>query len=202
MDLAGMLERAYMLDNVDVDEAGRRVLVRAVPYGRASLVADASDEPARGRSTRPYREGWELGVFKRAARAPHRVPFVVGVAGGHEARRANPWSDVGRAASLDERDDGLYAELLVDRSPFGDATLAKIDSGQWRGISVGAVARTFRDEGDPHHGGVRWRTRADLDHILLTEQPAFPDAQVLEVREAPEVTRLEVWRAKYPRRAG
>lgn len=193
-----LLERAYDLVDVDVDEQGRRVLVRVVPFDRPVVVADVVDSPQRGTSATPYREAWERGAFRQAVKAPHRVPFVVGVAGGHDARRSNPWADVGRATSLEERDDGLYGTLLVDRSPFGDTTLEKIGSGQWRGISVGAVSRSWRDDGDPHRGGVRWRTRAGLDHILLTEHPAYEDAEVLAVREAQDAPRLTMWRRKYP----
>jgi hypothetical protein len=199
-----LLERAYVLDDVDVDEAGRIATIRVVPYGVPRLLRDQLDMPERGLSTQPYREGWRVGAFRRAIRAPHRVPFVVGIAEGHEARRRDPFADVGRARALVEREDALYADVIIDRSPFGDATLAKIDSGQWRGISVGSVALAYVDDGDPHHGGIRWRTRAHLDHILLTEHNAFPTAEVMALREAVDegdTPRLAHWRGKYPRKA-
>lgn len=192
-----LIEREYLIEDADVDGDGRTVLVRAVPYGVPALVADGVDDRARGLATRQYREGWEHGAFRRAVRAPHRVPFVVG---RHSDRRTNPYADVGRARVLEERADGLYASLLVDRSGFGDHALEKITSGQWRGVSVGAAALGHRDEGDPHAGGVRWRTRAALDHILLTEHPAYVGAEVLAVREETAAPLLAAWRAKYPPR--
>lgn len=200
-NVAALIERTFDLDDAQVDETGRIVSVRVVPYDRAVVVRDPAverEDAQFGTSPRPYREGWKLGAFKAAVRAPHRVPFVVGVAGGHAARRQNPWSDVGRSVGMVEREDGLYADLLVDRTGNGDAALYKINTRQWRGISVGAVALAYRDEGDPFHGGVRWRTRGALDHILLTEVPAYPEAEVLAVREGEDFPRLARWRAKYP----
>lgn len=201
VDIAALIERTYDLSDAQIDEAGRIVSVRVVPYRRAVVVRDQAverDNPEFGTSPRPYREGWELGAFRHAVKAPHRVPFVVGVAGGHQARRTNPWADVGRTVGMVERDDGLYADLLVDRTSQGDTALYKINSGQWRGISVGAVALAYRDEGDPYHGGTRWRTRGALDHILLTEVPAYPESEVLAVREGEDFPRLTHWRARYP----
>lgn len=191
------LLRSYVVDDLDVK--GRLAVVRVVPYGVPAMVRDVSEEPKRGRSRRPYREAWEKGAFRNAVKASHRVPFVVGVAGGHQARRDNPFADVGRAMSLVERDDALYGEFAIDQGPFGEHALAKMESGQWRGVSVGAKALKHRDQGDPHSGGVRWRTLAALDHVLLTEQPAFADAAVLALREAEdELPRVAHWRSKYP----
>lgn len=197
--MVSLIEREYAIVEADVDGDGRTVLVRAVPYGVPVAVADQVDDRARGLSTAVYREGWERGAFRRAVKAPHRVPFVIG---RHSDRRTNPYADIGRAKVLEERGDGLYASMLVDRSGFGDHALEKITSGQWLGISVGAAALGHRDDGDPHKGGVRWRTRAALDHILLTESPAYAGAGVLAVREGPEHPRLAAWRVKYPPAAG
>lgn len=188
------LLRTYTLDVDDVDEKGRRAQVRIVPYAVPADVADRVDDPVKGLSRRPYREAWRFKAFRHAERAPNRVAFIVG---RHEDR-GDPYRDVGRMINLDERQDALYGEFVLDRSTFGDHALAKITSGQWTGISVGARALKWQDEGDPHRGGTRWRTHAALDHVLLTENPAFADAAVLAVREALATPRLDRWRVKYP----
>lgn len=194
------LLRTYVVDDLNVK--GRTALIRVVPYGVPTMVRDSSEQASKGRSRRPYREAWKLGAFRHAVKASHRVPFVVGVVGGHNARRENPYADVGRAINLVERDDALYGDFAIDASPFGEHALAKIESGQWRGVSVGAKALKFADEGDPFHGGTRWRTLAALDHVLLTEHPAYADAQVLTLREAEdELPRVAHWLSKYPRPA-
>lgn len=188
MTAAVTLLRSFEVDDVNVN--GRTLEVRCVPYG---VVAIVRDRLPNGEMTRPYREGWDRGAFRHVTRAANRVPLVVG---RHE-RRADPFADVGRATAFDERDDGLIGRFAVDESPFGDHALAKVTSGQWRGVSIGAAPRRHRDDGDPHGAGVRWRTLAHLDHVLLTEHPAYEGAEVLAVREDPP-TRLEEWLAKYP----
>ena len=197
LDGADLL-RTYALAVDDVDETGRRAHMRIVPFGVVSTVADNWDNRAKGLSRRPYREGWKLGAFRHAVKAANRVPFVVGVAGGHDARRNNPFADVGPMRDLVERDDALYGEVLLDRSPFGEHTLAKIATGQWRGVSIGATALKWQDDGDPFNGGTRWRTLASLDHVLLTDEPAIKSAEVLAVRETVDTPRLTYWQGRYP----
>lgn len=188
------LLRGFTLDVDEVDEVGRRATVRVVPYGVPTEVADGVDHDGRGLSRRPYREGWRFQAFRHAAKAPNRVAFIVG---RHEDRR-DPFRDIGRMRDLAEREDALYGEFVLDRSTFGDHALAKITSGQWTGISVGAIGLKWEDEGDPYRGGTRWRTLASLDHVLLTESPAYAEAGVLAVRATIETPRLAYWQKRYP----
>lgn len=189
-----MLERSFVIDDITIEREangdGRTVTLRAVPYGVVTVVRD---KLASGDLTAPYRESWEVGAFRNVLRAAHRVPLIVG---DHAQRKTNPFADVGKGVQFEERADGLIGVFRVDASPFGEATLAKVDSGQWRHASVGAAPRRHRDEGDPFNGGVRVRTLAHLDHVLLTDTPAYTDAEVLAVRsDTPELDR---WLAKYP----
>lgn len=184
------LVRSYTLETAELDGAGRTLELRCVPYGVVSTVRDRL--PGGGLSA-PYREAWTRGAFRHVARAAHRVPLVV----GSHAHRSDPFADVGRGVTFEELDEGLVGRFLVDESPFGEHTLAKVTSGQWRGVSIGAEPRRHRDEGNPERGGVRWRTLAHLDHVLLTESPAYAEAEVLAVREE-EPSQLSRWLAKYP----
>src|SRR5580765_4907028 len=94
--------------------ASRRIIEgRAVPYNVAVLVSDD------GRTS--YREEWMRGVFRRATEPANtgRVKLV------YTHRSDTSLIDwVGRAARLEEREDGLYGEWRVDASPVGDAVLA------------------------------------------------------------------------------
>lgn len=189
-----ILERSFLIDDVTIAREaagdGRTMTLRAVPYGVVTVVRDKT---ATGDLTPPYRESWEEGAFRHVLRAAHRVPLIVG---DHGQRRTNPFADVGKGIEFLERSDGLIGVFRVDMSPFGDATIAKVESGQWRHASVGAAPRKHRDDGDPFNGGVRVRTLAHLDHVLLTDTPAYTDAEVLAVRsDTPELDR---WLAKYP----
>lgn len=186
-----MLLRSYVVD--DVDATGRTLVVRCVPYGVVQMVRDRRPD---GGLSDPYREGWEKGAFRHVTRAAHRVALVV----GDHQRRSDPFADVGRGVRFEEADDGLRGEFVLDESPFGAHALAKVTSGQWRNVSIGAEPIRHRDAGDVANGGVRWRTLAHLDHVLLTERPAFADAEVLAVRDETQPTRLAGWLAKYPLR--
>lgn len=181
------LLRAFVLDDVETD--GRTVTLRAVPYG---VTASVRDRRTDGTLTPAYREGWRQGAFEGLARAAHRVPLIVG---DHEQRRTNPFADVGKGVQFLERADGLIATFRVDATPFGEAALAKVNDGQWAHCSIGARPRRYVDEGDPFAGGVRWRTRAHLDHVLLTDTPAYADAEVLAVRS--DTPRFDRYAAKY-----
>lgn len=181
--------RSYAVD--DVEATGRTLVVRCVPYGVVQLVRDRRPD---GGLTEPYREGWEPGAFRHVAKAAHRVPLVV----GDHQKRSDPFADVGRAVRFEERRDGLVGEFVLDESPFGAHALAKVTSGQWRNVSIGAEPLRHRDVGNIHRDGTRWRTLAHLDHVLLTERPAFADAEVLAVRTEETTTRLAGWLAKYP----
>jgi len=186
------LLRSYAVEDAQID--GRTLDVRCVPYGVVAVVRERRDD---GTWTPPYQEAWERGAFRHVSRAANRVPLVV----GRHSQRGDPFSDIGRGVDFDEREDGLHGSFVVDSSPFGEHALAKVVSGQWRGISIGAAPRRHRDEGNPERGGTRWRTLAHLDHVLLTEAPAYVDAEVLAVREQ-EATRMDRWLAKYPLAGG
>jgi phage head maturation protease len=184
-----MIERAFAVDDVAVKE--RIVVLRAVPYNRPSWVRDKLPGGGYGK---PYRESWEKGVFRNDVKAPNRVKLIVGT---HQQRHdRNPAADVGHGIELVERDDGLISSLKVTASMFGDHLLAKLDDGEWQGVSVGTVPLRSRTDPD----GTVVRTLAHLDHILLTDDPQIPGAQVLGVRDDPS-SRLAGWLKKYPLRS-
>jgi HK97 family phage prohead protease len=186
-----LILRSFTLDDATTTD-GRTVTLRAVPYGKPTIVRDVKD----GKPTKPYREGWEKGAFRKLVRAAHRVPLVIG---DHNQRR-NPMSDVGKGLTFVERDDGLIATFRIDETPGGDQALFKIVDGQWTHASVGALVLRNRTEGDPYADGVLWRTQAHLDHVVLTDRPAYAEAEVLSLRDEAPGPLMARWLERYPLR--
>jgi HK97 family phage prohead protease len=185
-----LVERAFA-EVTDVAVDGREIELIAVPYDRPAVVRDRLADGTMGS---PYRESWRRGAFRNAVKAPNRVKLIVG---SHMRRHdRDPAADVGHALELVEREDHLRARFRVTASPFGQHALAKLDDGEWRGASISAHVLRSRDE-----HGVKVRTLAALDHVLLTDSPQFADARVLAVRDDP-ASRLHAWLEKYPLASG
>ncbi len=100
-------------------------------------------------------------------------------------RDHDPHRPTGRVKTLfPDRSDGLVAELYISRTLLGDETLELAADGVV-GASVGFA---------PMAKGTRWsenrqERRLDkcfLDHIALVTDPAYDDAEVLDVRSAAE----------------
>lgn len=85
---------------------------------------------------------------------------------------------VGRAISLDDTPDGLYARFKVARGVDGDKVLALAEDGVLDGLSVGI---DFEQDGfteDPARSGAYLVTRAALREVTLTAMPSFDGARV------------------------
>lgn len=99
----------------------------------------------------------------------------------HDADRT-----VGVVRRLDDRADGLYAELKIGTGPVGDETLDWCDDGILD-ASIGFA---------PLPGGEHWSpdrrsrrvTNGYLDHVALVPMPAYATANVLAVRAAADGT--------------
>lgn len=81
-----------------------------------------------------------------------------------------------------ERDEGLVAECRIAQTPLGDDTLALAAEGMLDASAGFAPIDQVWDAGR----SLRRITRAFLDHIAMTPDPAYPDARVLAVRNLPE----------------
>jgi hypothetical protein len=115
------------------------------------------------------------------------VPLIA----GEHAARGKADADVGHGVSFREQADGLYADFRVDRSVFGDHTLEKVTSGQWTHCSIGAYMRASETV-----DGVVWRTRAQLDHLLVTDKPQYAGAELVGVRES-STPLWDSWASKF-----
>lgn len=79
------------------------------------------------------------------------------------------------------RQEGLVAEVRMANTPLGDETL-ELAKEDCLSVSAGFAALP-RDQIIDRRSRTRRITTAYLDHISFVEDPAYPGAQVLSVRE-------------------
>jgi HK97 family phage prohead protease len=164
-DALGFQERTYELV-MELRSAGdgRTLVGRAVPYG---VIADVGK----------FRERFVPGVFARQVGAMQYGQIKLYDA--HTDRMAGR-HPIGKTVNLSEQPDGLYGEWKVHDTSAGDDALKLVKAGEVTGLSVGFTAKGAgsRKAGD----GVLERVAAHLDHVALTHEPVYSDAQVLSVR--------------------
>lgn len=153
-----------------VDYPARTIELIAAPYDQWATV-----EYPKG-SGRTIEESFAPGAFGNVhARAQHRKMTV------NLEHDRDQW--VGRVLTLDTRNaDGLRAELLIRRGAMFDQVLDDAADGMYA-ASVGFAPTDQKWE-------LRSRrriTKAWLDHIALTVDPAYAGTDVLAVRSAPAV---------------
>lgn len=161
----GPLELRAVTETLDVDFPERRIRLVVMPYEQETVVA------YRGR---PVIEVCAPGAFEGIEKR-HRLPRAFR---DHDRRAV-----FGHASSLDgAHPHGLIADIEVSPTPLGDETLTLAQAGD---LDASAGFNVMR-------GGEQWTsdrqrrrlTKLWLDHIALTADPAYPGAQVLDVREA------------------
>lgn len=141
---------------------GRTVFGIAVPFGQVIEVDDGDG--------RPYRERFERGSCRRTIQERgHKIPLLI----GHDTRKL----PIGKAAQLEERDDGLHVEFAVSDTTAGNDTLTAIRDGLVGGFSVGFSGIKMRWDGD-----VLVRTEVALREISVTPFPAYSAAAIGGVR--------------------
>jgi len=143
---------------VSVDTETRRATVRLCRWNEPR---DVSDSPGG----RVYREAYPPGSLDLAANVQ-----VVNRHGGDLIGRADP-------ATFTDTDDGPTVELVLARTAAGNDTLALIDAGVIRSVSMELEPLAHRDA-----GGVVWRERSRLHGIAFAFRPAH-DAPILATRE-------------------
>jgi HK97 family phage prohead protease len=147
---------------VDVSYPDRIVKLVVIPYETPATVQ------WQGRTVT---ETIARGAFNGIERRANRVRVN---------REHQRMQTVGRAVTFHPAgDQGLLADVKIARTPLGDETLELAADG-CLDASAGFL---------PMKGGMRWQnrdayqiTRAWLEHIAMTSEPAYPDAKVLQVR--------------------
>lgn len=157
--------RELVTDGLLVRDAEKRELeARVVPF-------DSIIETAEGRE-----------MFVRGAFSDVQPTDVV-------LRMSHQDPPAGRGVSIEERTDGAYMTFKVSRTAKGDEILELARDGVTKGVSIGFQTVT----GGTDHRTIDGRrtavyTRALLREVSTTWMPAYPQAQVLAVREKEEPT--------------
>ena len=174
------LTRAYV---TDLEEDGRTILGRCVPYNVPALVRDAPNLP-------PYEEIFAVGTFKRITADPARVRLTY----EHPDKRGGGTvaDQLGRGVEFRDEMDGLHGAFRVVESDLGDHALALVKERILTGLSVDFEPISARRG----PGGRIIRTRARLIDVSLTRDPAYEGAEVEMVRSAADVVDLSEYRAK------
>jgi phage head maturation protease len=125
-----------------------------------------------------------LESFRRGAFA-HIDPRRVVLRLGHEGE------PVGAGVSLEERDDGAHMVFHVSRTQRGDDTLTLAADGVTRHVSIEYSPR--ESEGQValrDNRRVTELTKAALKGVATTYAPAYPQAEILAVRETEGVASM------------
>ncbi|HYD28875.1 HK97 family phage prohead protease [Brevundimonas sp.] len=143
---------------------GRTVFGRAVPYGVPQYIYDGLTEE------------FVRGCFDHQLRAANRI---------RTAREHVQLGGtlIGAVRSLDDRNDGLWFEARVSRTPTGDETLELINDGALRQTSIGFRERPHGNKRTSNN--VIQRTAADLFEIAFVMEGAYGEqAEIAGVRSA------------------
>ncbi len=168
-----MNETEYVVrtfEAVAVEVEGRTVDVRIVPFGEVARVADPP-------SWEPYDEEWMPGVFDHQINAANRVH-------ANYEHGADVTNVVGHGISMRAVDgDGYHASFKIHDTNAGSTTLELLRDGALPGVSL--EARPIKSVRTAT--GVVQRVKANLRGIAFCRTPAFTGAQVLAVRNEPEI---------------
>lgn len=167
-------ERAFLVREfvaADLEVKGRTVDVRLVPFGEVARVADPP-------KWEPYDEEWMPGVFDHQLSAANRVHAKY----GHSASVVDV---VGHGIELRSVErDGYHISTKIHQTLQGETALELLRDGALPCVSL--EARPVRN--NRTSTGVVQRVKAHLSGFAFCRQGAFAGAQVLAIREAPEVT--------------
>jgi len=148
------------------DGDGRTLIGRAVPYGPTADIPGGT-------------ERFVSGAFARQIAAGPDALQRVKLFGSHTERLSGQFG-VGKTVALSEQSDGLHGAWQMYDTPRGNEALHLVSTGEVRGLSVGFKALSSRRAAD----GALERVAAHLDHVTLTNEPAYTDAAIVAVRSA------------------
>lgn len=161
------LVREFTATDIAVD--GRTVDVRLVPFGEVARVADPPE-------WRVYEEEWLPGVFDHQLNAANRIHAKY----GHSQHVIDV---VGHGISLRRETDGYHVSTKIHQTPQGETALELLRDGALPCVSL--EARPVRSQKSAT--GVMQRVKANLSGFAFCRQGAFAGAQVLAIREEPEI---------------
>jgi Escherichia/Staphylococcus phage prohead protease len=167
----------------EVSYPKRMIELIVMPYERETTVARAGRE-------------WVEIVSRGAFDGVQRRTGDISVNRGHDLE----FGVVGKTLALHpSREEGLIAEVRISRTDLGEETLVLADDGILKASAGFSVLRENGSSGPVKKQAEVWETRARrrlnhlwLDHVALTPQPAYREAEVLAVRNASEPAAVEM----------
>lgn len=148
----------------DVDFKQRIIDVIAAPYDQEAEIMWRGE---------PWREVFTRSAFNGIEDHAGRIPV------NREHLRGDT---VGKVVRLDPYDSrGLLASLKIARTPRGDDTLQLASEGML-GASIGYFVKRGSDVELNRRAMLRRVRRAFLDHLAMTDSPAYVGAQTVAVR--------------------
>lgn len=154
--------------SVEIAEGDGRTLVsRLVPYNQVATVNDGQG---------PYREMFLPGAFNKQLSAASRIKAFL-----NYRHNRDIGNQIGHAAKIEDKEDGLHGELRVLETPAGDTALKLYEAGMLDRLSI-----EFQPIREKVVDGVVQRITARLLGVALVPEGAYDGAAVLAVREDPE----------------
>ena len=166
----GVQTRTFEVElELRADGDGRTVFGRAVPFGQTTDIPGGRERFMPGAFARQITAG-QLGAVKLFS--------------SHTSRQAGEFA-VGKTVELAERQDGAHGAWAIYETPRGDEALHLVRTGEVTGLSVGFKAVDGGTKRGPD--GAYERHAVHLDHVVLTNQPAYTGAVVTGVRSRQSV---------------
>jgi HK97 family phage prohead protease len=170
-----VLVRAFHVETQELD--GRTLTVRAVPFGEVATVADPPD-------FQPYQEEFVPGVFNDQLNAVHRIRLRTDhdAIDGNGERKPGLAGVVGQGVTMREDSSGVLIDFRFVNTPEADTALELVRGGGYDGVSAEFVSKAINKA-----NGVVQRVRAHLASVALAVGPAYSGAEILALRQAPEI---------------
>jgi phage head maturation protease len=185
------VKRSFDLDGLRLRDEGNVAYGRIVPFNEVATVV----EPDETGHLISYREGFlpgSLTMMEQVAKKRGNLSFV-GLNLDHEEGALRK---VAYATSLEQRDDGAYAEFRMYRSADLEKVLDMLRSSH-TGLSI-----EFTDRARPIvRDDVTWRRQVNLFGVAATPSPAYSGAGLVSVRDnepevgTPMLDEVQVWLA-------
>lgn len=170
-----VLVRTFHVETQAVD--GRTLTVRAVPFDEVVTVADPPDYT-------PYQEQFLPGVFGDQQNAVNRITLRTDhhAIDDNGARKPGLVGVVGQGVSMREDPSGVLIDFRFLPTQEADTALELVRGGAYDGVSAEFVSKTIN-----RTAGIVQRVKAHLASVALAIGPAYSKAEILALRESPEI---------------
>lgn len=170
-----VLVRTFHVETQALD--GRTLTVRAVPFGEIADVADPPD-------WQPYKEEFLPGVFSDQQNAVNRITLRTdhNAIDSNGERKPGVAGVVGQGVNMREDHSGVLIDFRFLGTSEADTALELVRGGGYDGVSAEFVSKKINKAGQ-----IVQRVKAHLASVALAIGPAYSKAEILALRNAPEI---------------